>query len=64
MAGLGSNIVDRVAHGAVIDFLDVRWGGGDRGLVFNPADVALAAGLVVLARLLWREATPPRPARG
>lgn len=42
-AGAAGNLVDRVARGAVIDFIHVRgWP------VFNVADVAIAAGMALL----------------
>lgn len=48
LGGAAGNIVDRAFHGAVIDFLV------GPGFLFNPADVALAlgvlAGVAVLAR--------------
>jgi signal peptidase II len=54
-----SNALDRALFGAVTDFIDIRWGLADRGLVLNPADLALFAGCVAM----WRIATSGRPAR-
>lgn len=46
--GALGNLIDRVIHGHVIDFLFLHW--GDRGFfVFNLADVALTIGPVLLA---------------
>jgi signal peptidase II len=42
LAGSGSNLYDRLRHGAVIDFLDVGW-----WPVSNLADIALVAGVIV-----------------
>jgi len=47
VAGGASNWIDRVAHGKVVDFLNVGVGGLRTG-VFNVADVAIMAGLVLL----------------
>lgn len=46
--GALGNLIDRVIHGHVIDFLFLHW--GDRGFfVFNLADVALTVGPILLA---------------
>jgi signal peptidase II len=58
LAGGASNWIDRVAHGKVIDFLNVGVGPVRTG-VFNVADVAIVAGL---ALLLTIEFAPRRPA--
>ena len=47
LAGSGSNLYDRLRHGAVIDFLDVGW-----WPVSNLADIALVAGVIVALRFL------------
>lgn len=51
VAGGASNWVDRVAHGRVVDFLNVGVGFVRTG-VFNVADVAIMAGAVAFA---WSE---------
>lgn len=58
VAGGGSNLIDRMASGAVVDFLDLHW----RGLhwpAFNLADVfiVLAAGLWILMSVRTSAAT-------
>jgi lipoprotein signal peptidase len=52
--GLLANLFDRALFGAVTDFIDVRLGPGEAGIVLNPADVGLALGGVVLALLLYQ----------
>jgi signal peptidase II len=51
---LGNNLIDRVARGKVVDFIDLGW-----WPVFNVADIAIVSGviivLVVSAIELWRE---------
>lgn len=48
VGGAIGNLIDRVWHGHVIDFLFLHW--GNRGFfVFNLADVALTIGPVLLA---------------
>jgi len=47
LGGALGNLVDRVLHGAVIDFVDVHW----RGMhwpAFNVADSAISVGVVLL----------------
>jgi signal peptidase II len=47
LGGALGNLIDRVLHGAVIDFVDVHW----RGMhwpAFNVADSAISVGVVVL----------------
>ena len=43
LGGAASNLYDRLRFGAVLDFLDVGFGG-----VFNPADAALVLGLATV----------------
>jgi signal peptidase II len=57
-AGGVSNLVDRVAHGAVIDFLNVGIGSLRTG-IFNVADMAVMAGLGFI--LLWAHRQTGRP---
>ena len=43
------NLIDRIAYGAVIDFIDFRiWP------VFNIADSAVTIGIIILIVLLWK----------
>ena len=46
-AGGASNLLDRVAHGTVIDFMNVGVGPLRTG-IFNVADVAIMMGVVLL----------------
>jgi len=53
IAGGVSNLVDRVAMGSVIDFLNVGIGPLRTG-IFNVADMAIVAGIAVLIADRWR----------
>lgn len=57
LGGALGNIVDRVVHGHVIDYLDLHFGAWRPFLVFNLADTLITLGVVIiLARsLLIRE---------
>jgi signal peptidase II len=57
VAGGVSNLIDRVAMGSVIDFLNVGIGPVRTG-IFNVADVAIMAGVALLVADRWRQ---PRP---
>lgn len=60
VAGGASNWLDRVAHGRVVDFLNVGIGALRTG-VFNVADVAImiGAGLLLFAELRRMREAPP-----
>lgn len=61
VGGAASNLLDRLRHGAVVDYLVIRR--GDGGFAFNLADLAVVSG--VLLMLGWVVAfilTTPRPA--
>lgn len=47
LAGSGSNLYDRLRHGAVIDFLDLGWWPAS-----NLADIAIVLGVIVSLRFL------------
>jgi signal peptidase II len=49
IAGGASNLMDRIAHGTVIDFMNVGIGSLRTG-IFNVADVALMVGVVLIVR--------------
>jgi signal peptidase II len=53
LAGGISNLVDRIAFGSVIDFLNVGFGPFRTG-IFNVADVAIMAGVALLMLEHWR----------
>ena len=53
LAGGISNLVDRIAMGRVIDFLNVGFGPVRTG-IFNVADVAIMAGIGLLLLEHWR----------
>lgn len=48
--GLG-NLIDRIAHGSVTDFFQLRFGFFRTG-IFNIADVAVTAGVIILIFLI------------
>jgi signal peptidase II len=54
--GLG-NLIDRVLHGAVVDFVSLGIGPLRTG-IFNLADVAITAGMI---GILWLTGTEPAP---
>lgn len=56
VAGGLSNLIDRVALGSVIDFMNVGIGSWRTG-IFNFADVAIMAGVALLIGVQWREAS-------
>lgn len=56
IGGAMGNLADRLFrghHGAVIDFIDLRF-----WPTFNLADAAIVVGIIVLAILLWRRPLP------
>jgi lipoprotein signal peptidase len=56
LGGLLANLADRALFGVVTDFIDLRFGVADQGLVLNPADIGLAVGGVIFAIVLSRAA--------
>lgn len=56
LGGAVGNLIDRIAYGHVVDFLDFHWGGA-HWPAFNVADSAITLGVVVLLldTLLRRE---------
>jgi signal peptidase II len=54
--GLLGNLADRILVGSVTDFIDIR-SGTDKGLVLNPADLALVAGGLLLTTITWAAAS-------
>jgi signal peptidase II len=57
--GGASNLFDRIARGSVVDFLNVGIGPFRTG-IFNVADLAITAGIVLLIAASWR----PHPTHG
>lgn len=61
LGGAIGNLIDRVAYGAVVDFLLVRWPGGpslfDPWPAFNLADSCISIGAVLL---IWDSFRRPR----
>ena len=47
MAGAIGNLIDRLAYGHVIDFLDFYWRGVYRFPAFNVADIGISVGAVL-----------------
>lgn len=54
VAGGLSNLIDRVALGSVIDFMNIGVGAWRTG-IFNVADVAIMAGVAILIAERWRQ---------
>ena len=61
VGGAVSNLLDRVVHGAVIDFMNVGIGPLRTG-IFNVADVAIMLGVGLILLDAWRSAPPATPA--
>lgn len=57
LGGAVGNVVDRIATGAVVDFLDFHWSGA-HWPAFNLADVFINAGVVLLLVAAFREGPP------
>jgi signal peptidase II len=64
LGGAFGNLLDRIAQGYVVDFVDV--GVGDvRFWAFNVADSSIVVGIILVTAALWYEehrATTPKPA--
>lgn len=60
LGGAAGNILDRVLHGYVTDFLDLHFGAWRPFLVFNVGDAAISIGVAILLlrALLMRSETP------
>lgn len=56
VGGVVANLVDRALFGVVTDFIDLRVGLADKGVVLNIADIGLAFGGVITAIVLSRDA--------
>ncbi len=62
LGGGGSNIFDRIAHGHVVDFMNMGIGSLRTG-IFNFADVAIMTGLLMLLPTAFqkpKQDTPPK----
>jgi signal peptidase II len=57
LGGGFSNLIDRVAMGSVIDFMNLGIGSFRTG-IFNVADVAIMAGIAILIVEPWRRRSP------
>ena len=62
LGGALGNLVDRVANGSVVDFVDVGLPDGPRFWAFNVADSSIVVGIIAVTVLLWWEER--RQARG
>jgi len=67
LGGAVGNLIDRVAHGYVVDFVHFQIPGIFNFAVFNLADSGITVGVLVLASLLWlregqRTSTEPKAA--
>jgi signal peptidase II len=59
IGGAFGNLIDRVRHGAVVDFLTLHPGLSERFPVFNLADVAVVVGACLLLLYLRRDDLRP-----
>lgn len=50
LAGIVGNVIDRIVHGFVIDFINLKW-----WPVFNVADSAISLGVVGLIIFMWKK---------
>jgi signal peptidase II len=57
LGGALGNLVDRIMHGYVVDFVDIGF-----WPIFNLADLSIVTGVMILAYFLWNEDNPPGPA--
>lgn len=57
LGGALGNVFDRVARGAVVDWIDIYWGEW-HWPAFNLADAAIGVGAVLLLWRAWRRPTP------
>lgn len=66
LGGAFGNLVDRVAQGFVVDFVDAGIPGGPRFWAFNVADSSIVVGIALVTGMLWleerRQARPRPPA--
>lgn len=53
LGGAAANLLDRLMHGSVTDWAQLRW----YPATFNLADVCIRVGLVVAVALRWRAGT-------
>ena len=60
IGGAIGNAIDRVAYGAVFDFIHLHWGEWS-WYVFNLADAAIVAGVAGILYDAWRTRAEPRP---
>ena len=63
LGGAVGNLVDRIAQGYVVDFVDVGLPDGPRFWSFNVADSSIVVGIVLVTFFLWlSERRQPAPA--
>ncbi|MGB1117791.1 MAG: signal peptidase II [Parvibaculales bacterium] len=60
IGGALGNLVDRIIHGAVVDFVSLHYA-GYYWYVFNLADIWISLGVVLLVWGFWREPEPEAP---
>lgn len=56
LGGALGNLLDRIVHGYVVDFVDIGF-----WPIFNLADLSIVGGVTILAYHLWDEETPSGP---
>ncbi len=55
LGGASGNLLDRIIHGFVVDFIDISI-----FPIFNIADASIVCGVAILAYLLWNEDQPAK----
>lgn len=55
MGGALGNLVDRLARGAVVDFIDLNFWPLHHWPIFNLADASIVSGVVLLLLVMWAE---------
>lgn len=60
---LGNNIIDRLWHGYVTDFIDLNFWPMHEWPVFNVADSSIVVGVCILTAYLLLQKEPPIPVR-
>lgn len=56
LGGIIGNLIDRIAYGAVVDYLDFQFG-SYQFAIFNFADICIVIGGILLFLLIWKDET-------
>lgn len=61
LGGAIGNLIDRFAHGFVVDFIHFQIPGVFDFAIFNVADCGITVGVILLALLMWRQGSFTAP---